>query len=42
MPEKWYHTCFFSTVTPVNPPKMKSVAKLDISSGWENERGKSQ
>ncbi|HJG07317.1 MAG TPA: SGNH/GDSL hydrolase family protein, partial [Megamonas hypermegale] len=25
---------------PVNPPKMKSVAKLDISSGWENEREK--
>lgn len=30
----------FLTVTPVNPPKMKSVAKLDISSGWENEREK--
>lgn len=30
----------FLTVTSVNPPKMKSVAKLDISSGWQAEREK--
>lgn len=28
----------FLTVTPVNPPKMKKVANLDISIGWEKQR----
>lgn len=30
----------FLTVTPVNPPKMKDVIKLDISTGWQTEREK--
>lgn len=28
----------FLTVTSVNPPKMKSVAKLDIAGGWQKQR----
>lgn len=31
-------TPIFLTVTPVNPPKMKKVANLDISTGWDKER----
>ena len=30
----------FLTVTSVNPPKMNSVAKLDISNNWQAEREK--
>lgn len=30
----------FLTVTSVNPPKMKTVVKLDISQGWNEERKK--
>ena len=30
----------FLTVTSVNPPKMKEVAQLDISQGWDKERQK--
>lgn len=33
-------TPVFLTVTSVNPPKMKAVAKLDISQGWNEERKK--
>ncbi len=28
----------FLTVTPINPPKMKTVAHLDVPSGWQAER----
>lgn len=30
----------FLTVTPVNPPKMKSVIDLDVTDGWQQQRKK--